>query len=184
MKTNFFLFSILFFLSFLHKSGIAEIYQVQVDTIISCPISEDGTNYYLIDINGDEIMDFKVGATHYYSFCESRLPIDCYKIIFVGLDENLFDPGPYFMEDTISYACNFKARERISGQGCGKQLSGVWAHEMTYWDQYAFIGLKFQVDNNFHYGWLRIKVDEKSLTIMSMAYNSIPNNPIILEIIE
>jgi hypothetical protein len=53
---------------------------------------------------------------------------------------------------------------------------GQWAGGATD----AYIGVRFEISGNLHYGWIRVDVESPSpkLTIKDFAYNSIPNEVI------
>jgi hypothetical protein len=80
----------------------------------------------------------------------------------------------------------FLAEELFSGVGSHNSDLGPWAGKgKGVTDRY--LGLKFVVDGEVHYGWARLTVtlghhrqfDDVSGTLTGYAYETLPNNPII-----
>lgn len=81
---------------------------------------------------------------------------------------NSIGPAANFISNTYNYA--FFAS--ISGGA----TYGPWADETD-----KYLGIKFEIDGELHYGWIRldVTVGPVSLTIKDWAYNSTPNEMII-----
>jgi hypothetical protein len=90
-----------------------------------------------------------------------------------------------------------KAGERISKKQTfthwWEQMASKWYRGSTYWGTSGpwvnvtnrYLGLKFEIDGKFHYGWARLNVRvvkgkfEIKAVLTGYAYETIPNKPII-----
>ncbi|MCD4747561.1 MAG: hypothetical protein K8R58_14795 [Bacteroidales bacterium] len=56
---------------------------------------------------------------------------------------------------------------------------GAWAGFPELFDSYVYIGIKLKIDNQFYYGWIKMKSTGNSFTIKSYAINEEAGQPII-----
>jgi hypothetical protein len=63
----------------------------------------------------------------------------------------------------------------LKGTLLGQSSIGSWSGKTT-----GYLGVRFQIKGNVHYGWARLHMTgEPSLVILGYAYETIPNKPII-----
>jgi hypothetical protein len=72
-----------------------------------------------------------------------------------------FSPSTLFMA----------SRARCHSSYC---YAGPWAYE-----QGRYLGVKFLIDGQIHYGWVRLSVERLPATLTGYAYETIPNKPIL-----
>lgn len=152
--------------------------------------------YYQIDLNNDGIVDFTlasfVGATTQLQ-ARSLEVYPCYCNNPNGV-VGTFNPkqnfaaalplgtkiGPtrHFIADTVAMPL---AEEHIRKNGSSMVLSttfqGKWANGGKGITNH-YLGLKFVIDGEVHYGWARITISKTSL-MTGYAYESVANKPII-----
>lgn len=147
---------------------------------------------HFIDLNADGINDLKINVENYYdnyygyidesgfvsadgqnggNLLTRNQTIDGYNVTFgIGLLEGA-DVGP---AQTIWGA---------SGYLAGKTFESYYNITEEYGDFLGterYLGVRFTVQGNTHYGWVRISAgaDGKSAIIKDYAYHKIPNTPI------
>ncbi len=176
LSITLFSLSLCFFLSLNSKAAIN--YVIVNDSVV-CPDTIEGTNYYELDLNGDDIVDFKIGARFELTFEFSAKTFDCHYTSVVSLNENRFCAGPLFDGDTISSSLNFVENDVLYGYAVehGGYL-GYWPSTIPSVDDFAFIGLEFDFNNETYFGWIKLKTDGQSVTIESFAWNQVANQPI------
>jgi len=63
------------------------------------------------------------------------------------------------------------SRARCHSSYC---YAGPWAYS-----QGRYLGVKFLIDGQIHYGWVRLSVERLPATLTGYAYETIPNKPIV-----
>ena len=159
---------------------IADIYYViNIDTTVTNPAPIEGINYYLLDINNDQVIDYKIGSRFFSSNEGSHPPYDSYEILVWGTGENTFSSGPFSENDTINHLNSYESSDVLLGHIPEYGSIGAWAVDPEYFDSYLYVGIKLKKDNQFYYGWLKIKTTGNSFTIKSYAINEEAGQPIV-----
>ena len=154
-------------------------------------VTLDRNSSYSLDLNNDGIPDFEI--TEFYSEPVVRLPL--------GYHSNALDITPRKQPNRVvamtsngrPYAAALPARNQVGPAspfqaGYSSQLlahSGGSAYS-TFFDgpwfkqPKAYLGVKFVIDGETHYGWVRVTVGSyiESYTIVGYAYETVPNTPI------
>ncbi len=155
-----------------------------------------------IDLNQDGIKDFLLRTTYYAGTAGLEVGLDAF-----GCGSNMVagqrfrSSGGYFFsaasalhagarigpEGNFSVRFPFMAVE-LFGKGGGSQYSdlGPWVHK-DKGVKNRYLGLKFVVEGEVHYGWARLSVtlghhrqfDDVVGTLTGYAYETIPDKPII-----
>ncbi|HTS34208.1 MAG TPA: hypothetical protein VMH04_00975 [Candidatus Solibacter sp.] len=126
-----------------------------------------------IDLNGDGVTDiyFSAGGGSHEAFLSAVLPAG----------NGVFNSGkPQFFGVPIGRGEHFKTYRAemavfdfcsfcTSGSGSG----GPWAGKKN-----RYMGLKFQISGQTHFGWLRITVKNFTATITGYAYETVPQGTI------
>jgi len=175
--------------SFLALAVPAEARIVYTPAEVNIPVAEE---FVPLDVNHDGIADFSFlntsfihggalrvrgkgssnevwGRGHWFSFRPG---------VFASALRMGFKVRPskaYFRTGTSSYWLMFAA----GGTGSGSSFSyGQWLYTEN-----RYLGLKFTIDGQVHYGWARLSVYPLSglggVTLTGYAYETIPNKPII-----
>ncbi len=155
---------------------------------------------YEIDFNNDNIVDlllwfdsFKLGAG-----CESTQRIELFSIkpidtalIFVDTngelaffnnmdtikEANNFFFDEYYCEDDDIYKCPFLLSSTY--WNCESTPTEYTGHYEAFYNKY--IGLKLKILDNYHYCWIKVfKKKGINLEIKSLAYNTTPNETIVI----
>jgi len=89
------------------------------------------------------------------------------------------------LEDEIAPSSNLYKL----GAGWGGLLYGYWENDGEYgnWtgtQEDKYLGIKFEIGSNFHYGWIHLTTHQYSytemdFTIKGFAYNTVANEPIL-----
>jgi hypothetical protein len=152
--------------------------------------------YYHIDLNNDGIVDFAlasfVGATTrlqarslevYPCYCSNPNGVvgtfnskqNFAAVLPAGVE---IGPARHFIADTVAMPM---AEEHIHKNGSSVVLSttfqGKWANGGKGIHSH-YLGLKFLIDGEVHYGWARITISKASL-MTGYAYETVANKPII-----
>jgi len=155
----------------------AEIVYTSANVVISARILHS----YALDLNQDGTTDFFLNATSRQSIDQSG-----------GTSRIIARPA--HSNGVVGYGGNAAALRAGQPIGIGRkfrgflmaslftfigtefQFRGRWANVVN-----RYLGLKFQIDGQTHYGWARLNVGGKTLTarLTGYAYETIPNKPII-----
>lgn len=163
------------------SSCYADVYYVQnVDTTINNPQPVEGINYFLLDINDDDIIDYKIGARYFLSHEGIHSPYDAFEVFVWGESNNTVSAGPYQLDDSIDSTLYYERSDVLVGRLPEYGIIGAWAVSQDFIDSYLFVGLRVEINSQFHYGWLEIKTDGLSFTLMSYAFNDQADQPIII----
>lgn len=178
MKRSFLLFILLTIgLPFLSKAAIH--FTDINDTTIVVPDSVNHMNFILIDINQDSNPDYKIMARYFQSWEGYHPPYESFIITVVGLDSNQVSQGPFFDSDTISSSTIFETNGWICGTMPGYGALSKWYYLVDEPDTFAYVGLKFLLNDNIYYGWLKLKTDGYPVTIDGFAFNNQRNQLIL-----
>ncbi len=166
------------YLLFWINSNAAINYVIVNDSIV-CPDTIEGTNYYELDINNDDIIDFRIGASFSLTNEFSSSVFDCHFTFIHSLDQNRIYTFPLFDGDTITSTLNFAKKDVLYGYAVEHDgYLGYWPSRISSVDEYAYIGLEFNFNSDIYYGWLKLKTDGRSATIESYALNQAAYQPI------
>lgn len=149
------------------------------DIIINLPETE-GENSYFLDINNDGNNDYKISCRMFYKMEQVHEPLINYLAVIDSIGANRVIGGPFWFADTIFENTFISKSALLYGlihENGG--LIGHWYLAVPDTETYAYTGLKFYINNQPHYGWLRLKTNGKRITIDSYAWNSTPNQLII-----
>lgn len=167
---------ILFIFATVCRAGI---YYTSADTTVYAPDSLEGTNYYNIDLNGDEVIDFRIGAQFYLSYEGYHPPYETYMIVADSTGLNQISFGPYYDGDTIHQNLSYMYGDILFGYFPGNGYIGWWSLEMADGPAYAYLGLSLLHQGNTYYGWIRLKADRDAFYVTGYAWHNEPDMPII-----
>jgi len=146
---------------------------------------------YLLNMNKDTIIDFRLVQADYFYYSTSFLNI----VGVQALDKNEilgdtvntssdynFYPKALQLNDTIAakqkiWMNSYSAPMYIKGAYYGYNINqGNWKNVTD-----RYLGLRFKIGNEWHYGWARLDVAQNatSFTLKDYAYESVPNKRII-----
>lgn len=173
---KFYIFISLILISF---QGITSINVTQVDTTVNCP-TEVGEHYYNLDINNDGIVDYTLVARNYYPDVISHYDtIYAWVVMYKGPALNGINTGPFDNSQTIDDGLDYASSNVIYGIEPGLGSLGQWPGSLPSTEDYAYMGCKFEdASGNVYYGWVQLKTNGKSFTVLNFAYNTSPNAPI------
>jgi hypothetical protein len=146
-------------------------------------ISTTTLNSYALDLNGDGTTDFLLNATSRESVDTSggtsriiALPTGSNAVVGIGGNAAALAAG-----QPIGAGRKFAGRllaTLFTFIGTEFQLGGRWARAKN-----RYLGLKFQIDGQTHYGWARLTVGPKgrtlTATLSGYAYETTANAPIV-----
>lgn len=147
-----------------------------------------------IDINEDGVFDYRfykysyVSTSTIYRYAIVR-PLNGNKFLGSYYSSSIIIPKDLAAGANISSQAGPWA---ASGSTTGYYSMGFLAFFSSYSGmQYGygnfigksdkFLGLRFSINNNTHYGWIRLDIpsDASTITLKDMAYNTTPNDPIL-----
>jgi len=155
--------------------GQIQFTELSPDTTLAQPRTANSTIYYRIDINGDTITDYKIGIEFKQTYESVHEPLDNYTVFIISFDNRWVNVGPYFLGDTINQTSTFKKSNFIYGKDAIMGFLGPWPKKNEDTDNFAYLGIKMDINGNNHYGWIKIKTNGHSFTLDSYAYNITPN---------
>jgi hypothetical protein len=137
-----------------------------------------------LDVNHDGIADFKFSNVGY-----STSVLDVLKV--VGVQSNrIWGTGRYASALPAGVRIGPKGKFQVNPSlmakatqcyyySCSKKNLGLWAN-VTH----RYLGLKFSINGEFHYGWARLNVTVEPdhaayAALTGYAYETVPNTPII-----
>lgn len=160
-----------------------------VFTPSNLPIPENGTSVQL-DINHDGVPDFGFTASFYFGaapiaqlglYRESlaAIPLQASNEVGAMTSSKGFQcaarlPGKV----TVGPGKNFKPNQLLLFQVAGDYTNQFSAHCPWLNKLGGFVGLKFVVNGETHYGWARISLAGGTF-VRGYAYETIPNQPIL-----
>jgi hypothetical protein len=145
-----------------------------------------GSTHFNIDLNHDGIPDFRLEMTN-TRWVSSGGGGDGGRGSFWDLpySGNGAMPRPLAKGALIGTSGGFEGRDRLawgrsanhSGHG-GYYTGGPWAQS----DAERYLGVRFLIDGETHYGWVRMSVSTEpsniGATITGYAYNTVANQPL------
>jgi hypothetical protein len=165
-------------------SGVAEA------KIVYTPAHIRITGTFSLDLNHDGITDYKI-RVHQYShspfstFWSMRVSSKSYANQIVCHSSH----GSSGFADALPAGIRLGAErrwERADAEmvGWGTNLHGGTSHSGAWFDvQHRYLGLRFIIHGQFHYGWARFNVNmgdnHFDAVLTGYAYETIPNRPIV-----
>ncbi len=147
---------------------------------VACPLDTSGVNYYNLDLNQDSHIDFMIGAEHSYSDRSSRNIFSEY-MVFANSDSlSKVSTLAYNVGDTIGVNNTYSNWDVILSILPIMGNVGHWPDSAIMHNTTAYIGLKFFDGNHYHYGWLKLKTNAKSFSIIGYAWNKSADEQIIV----
>jgi hypothetical protein len=130
-----------------------------------------------IDLNNDGVADISlIAAFQGYSFYQTFLHVSpAAGNAVAGVAAGAADLpsgariGPNAAFDTAVQL--IESRSRCHGSYC---YTGAWGNGAK-----GYLGIKFQINGQTHYGWVRLSIGRLPATLTGFAYETIPNKPII-----
>ncbi len=156
----------------------AEIIYTPVDIVTKVGV------FGTLDIDGDGIADFQ-----YFRDYSARCGRDCTQTFYyfnsfflTGLQTN----NGAVQGTRTPIMARLAAKDRVGGGDTFVQDGVIFvAGPNTQWTGPArgYVGLKFKIGGEVHYGWLRLTVtlpNPNTVTIAGYAYETVPNKPIVI----
>lgn len=135
---------------------------------------EDGVP---IDFNGDGVSDVQIGGMHH-----SQGELIGTPGAFVGTSCPWPEATPMWWGQLVGPA---------SAYSCGTEPTRLqsWQSDGSWWSPYpfqgdGFLGVRFQLDGQTHYGWVHVYGGFNMLDILSYGYEMEPNTAIAAGVIE
>jgi hypothetical protein len=139
-----------------------------------------GCNSYLIDLNNDETEDLRIQCRSFYTHELTREPVMSFGIFVDTLGLNRIEAGPYWEGDTIKSSDSYwRSAMLLAWVPELGGWNGDWYLSVQDPDSFAYSGLKFYLNGQIFYGWIRLKTNGKEVTIDRFAWNETPNQFII-----
>lgn len=133
----------------------------------------------IVDFDGNAEFKFKLSFTSYdsniYSFTQ-KLTVDTVGTEAVIRDPNNEQPACLLSDYSISVAKPFFNVDESNLAASNTSLAG-WDN---FLDKQGFLGVKFEIEDNIHYGWIQYKTnaDASVGTIIDWAYEDISEKAI------
>ena len=134
-----------------------------------------------IDINGDGINDFSFSNYYfsYHSFHHTQrvVPLTGGEVVITGKGIFYGTAAALPWGQRIGPSANFNSavKDTIEGTHSGGYF-GNWKNSTT---KSLYLGVKFPIAGQSHYGWVRVEFAPGLVgTIVSYAYETVPNRPI------
>lgn len=136
---------------------------------------------YLLDLNGDGVDDFNLQFTVGSASRSVRIYPSVGNEVLGSGNSSFFYPFALSLNDPIS-----AAQSAWNGTANGGYLTLAWLYTTggSYGNWFGasdkYLGLRFQVGGNWHYGWCRLDIDATCtyMTVKDYAYDSSPNTAI------
>jgi hypothetical protein len=169
---------------------LALAHPADAEVVITHKVIQVTNSTVSIDINHDGIADFQFGlySSENGYFFGGNATIK--PLVSGGVVGGLIPPrGTYFAsalkrDVEISRFKHFVSNKAVDIEGyfgscklysCGYDQFGNWGSD----PQNSYLGVKFQIDGEIHYGWVRLKVTPAAnVEIESYAYETEPDTPI------
>jgi len=180
MRNTYILTTFILSLFFITNDVVSQIIYTDVDPDTTVNEFLQG---YGVDFNHDDKIDLhitllnNVGVWVMHLIPDSNL--DFTYVVYDGEEASVLIDG-----DDISAASDFY---RL-GDGWGSLLYGYWedSGEFGNWtgiQEDKYLGIKFEIDNNFHYGWIHLTTiiydyDDMEFTVKGFAYNTVADEGI------
>jgi hypothetical protein len=134
-------------------------------------ITVNAPGFYGLDLNADSVVDFLFEALENSSQFVVVVPQGTNAVAKAGFPKaqrlNFGDPIPNGLEFTFDTFTMLLAKRRPYGKDFGN-----WTPDGTP----GFLGVRFDISGDTHYGWVRVGVTfgSTSFRIVDWAYNSTP----------
>ena len=175
-------------------SGIIALANTANAQIVHTDIEPDFTGLvtdwesYSLDIDNDGVRDFDIYASH-FSVTSSHSYSSRYLKVNGQLNEilcetfnNIGDPKAIDLSANISNSLN-SFSNNADWEGGNQTMAWTW-NDFSGGDFRGetdkYLGVRFKIEGEWHYGWVRIDVDYdvNTFVIKEYAYESTPNTPI------
>ncbi len=159
----------------------------------SLDLNNDGVEDYSV-VNLDTIQSYVSGSYSYKATIKGaalRNPVVSNSWL-INSSASFYEPTPLNQGDAIGSSGMFGSYSSSLGAPIVANfeysylLNGVTVYTSNYtfgdfsFDQEGILGLKFNINGNYHYGWARIEVTSNGLvSIKDYAYESNPNTSIV-----
>ena len=152
-----------------------------------------------IDLNHDGINDFLLRTTYYAGSSGLEIGLNAFGKTSNVVAGRRYSRSGYFLSAASALRAGaqigpknnfirfpFMAMELFSGVGSENSALGPWAGK-GQGVKHRYLGLKFVVDGQVHYGWARLSVtlghhrqfDDVSGTLTGYAYETVPDKAIV-----
>lgn len=176
-------------------AGVIAIGSTANAQIIYTDVNPDKTisdSIYMLDINNDDTMDFQIIHSYNTSFGNLDM-VGIYASNsneILGINEVTSSGSTYFLPLALNNNETISAGQATwnsySGSTMPMNMSGTffgYPIQIGNWKNAndKYLGIKFKISGNWHYGWARFDVDNnaKSFTIKDYAYESHPGKKIL-----
>ncbi len=174
-------------------AGLAAFTPVANAQIIYTDIDPDvniSNSSYLLDLNNDGTEDFRITQNGSSSYSMDGVAVYAYQSNANKLLIDKIQFGYYSYSVNAALALNqgdtIDNNQPMWGAFGGLNAHGIYNSaplDIGHWKSLSdkYIGFKFVIDSDLHYGWARLNVtpDATSATIKDYAYNSIPDEMIM-----
>lgn len=140
-----------------------------------------GNSQYMLDVNNDGTNDFAFnGYSWFYSGYYGTYQSNSFRLQPLagsnGWQQGGYYGGPGVLSSSnmISAGQSFGTYSGALNYSWGYGCYGGWCSQTD-----KFIGLRFNIGGNTHYGWVRLDVSGNSWVIKDYAYEDTPNTPIM-----
>lgn len=161
------------------------------------PVANTANGNYNLDVNNDNINDFIVNVYSSFGNDVEITPLASNQVLcdispLTGNGYHFGYPSPLNLNDGISPTGTHwfgSGNQNVAGNPVYDGYGGGWpivegGYSIGQWATDKYIGLKFQVGGQTHYGWVRVQgsqvgIFNTAVTIKSYAYESTPNTQIL-----
>jgi len=180
MKKEYILIAFIFTLVFTTSNVVSQIIYTDVnpDTTIN-----EFLQGYGVDFDDNDKIDLHITLLSNVGVWVMHLipdmPSDFTYVVYDGEEASVLVDGDYISASSDLYRL---------GSGWGGLLYGYWddSGEFGNWtgiQEDKYLGIKFEIGNDFHYGWIHLTTivydhDDMEFTVKGFAYNSVPNEGI------
>lgn len=173
------IFLILIWGSFI-KSGFSQIDHTTLSPpeVISLPDSL-GSNTFNIDIDNDNTDDFYFSVELFETFDLSPHGVQSYRAELYSYNQNDVNVGPFDSGESISSSLDYIDFDFFHGYApeWGGYI-GNWAIDQIPSSTAKYIAVELEKSGSKYYGWIKVKTDGKSITVLSYAIRSKANQSI------
>lgn len=159
------------------KAGI--LVTTVADSTVKSTTPVEGKNSFEIDFNQDGTTDIVISSRFFLKHDGPHPPYNCFVVEVDSTNQNGVNCGPFLSGAAIDSSLSYDIYRDIYGYIPGLGGVGRWDSRIEDIDTFAYIGVKFYINNNIHYGWIKLKTDALSFTVNSYAYNNIAGQQIL-----